>query len=200
MHFSIHIHTCICVCTLRPRSMSFLRTFLSRVCVNSVGRWWDDESSCDWSGDGDCKSYDYCIYNSYNFFFYYTRVTVSFVITTLTHTHTHFVALAKAGLSPYQMSWFLVLRWRTIVLHSETRRWTVMKKRCNWLMSRKEKASWSHFQCLINLGVRDFPWCWGQGRVTSLLLFVSLSFPLPLSLPPPPLFLSPFLRQWQKDA
>lgn len=39
--------------------------------------------------------------------------------------------------------------------------WTVLKKRCNWLMSRKGKASWSHFQCLINLGVGDFPRCWG---------------------------------------
>lgn len=53
--------------------------------------------------------------------------------------------------------------------------WSVLKKRCDWLMSRKGKASWSHFQCLINLGVADFPRCRGQGGVTILFLVVFVS-------------------------
>lgn len=53
-------------------------------------------------------------------------------------------------------------------------RGAVLKKRCDWLMSWKGKASWSHFQCLINLGVADFPGWRGRGGATSLF-FLSLS-------------------------
>lgn len=76
--------------------------------------------------------------------------------------------------------------------------WTVLKKPCNWLMSRKGKASWSHFQCLINLGVGDFPPVLGTRRGYLTRSSASLSHSRPYNdKRMPGCFYTSF---WQKQA
>lgn len=91
-----------------------------------------------------------------------------------THARTH--ASGCCRIQSWSIAWFDF--WSALTDNYSTlwdKCWTVLKKRCDWLMSRKGKASWSHFQCLINLGVADFPRCRGQGGVTILFLVVFVS-------------------------